>query len=221
MNIPPTSDLIEIPAANTRFQATLEIPPNARSIIIFAHGAGSNRLSPRNRLVARSLFFRGFGVMLPDLIDDTDDGSETSCPQDRQCVDQIAGRLSAAIDWLAENPQTRKLDIGLFGSRMGAGAAMIAAALRPKNVRAIISRGGRPDLADELLKEVLAPTLMIVGSKDHDHIAHNRNAGDKMRGKPMLELVQGASHLFGEPGKLDQVASMSTLWFQRTLAKCG
>ena len=108
----------------------------------------------------------------------------------------------------------------LFRS-LGAGAAMIAAALRPKNVRAIISRGGRPDLADELLKEVLAPTLMIVGNKDHDHIVHNRNAGDKMRGKPMLELVHGASHLFGEPGKLDQVAFMSTLWFQRTLAKCG
>ncbi|MEO8617707.1 MAG: dienelactone hydrolase family protein [Luteolibacter sp.] len=221
MNIPSSSELIRIHAENTRFEATLAMPASAKSIIIFAHGAGSSSHSPRNRLVARSLFQRGFAILLPNLVDETEDSDETSPQGEKHCVSQIAIRLSATIDWLIANPKTSKLDIGLFGSRTGAGAAMIAAALRPKNVHAIISRGGRPDLADEHLQQVLAPTLMIVGSKDHTHIDHNRKASEKMRGKPMLELIPGASHLFGEPGKLEQVASMSNLWFQRTLALCG
>ena len=119
------------------------------------------------------------------------------------------------------NPATSGLRIGLFGGRTGAAAAMIAAALRPAQVHAVISRGGRPDLADELLMEVKAPTLMIVGSNDHTHIDHNRKAGEKMLGTSMLEVVIGASHLFGEPGKIEQVASISYQWFQRNLALCG
>lgn len=199
----------------------LEIPPNAQSIIIFAHGPGKSCLSPRNRVVARSLLQKGFAVLLPDLSDHDDDGCETGAPHDSDYINRIASRLTAILDWLAENPQTRGLRIGLFGARTGAAAAMIAAAKRPRLVRAVISRGGRPDLADGLLEQVLAPTLMIVGAKDPDHIGHNREACGKMHDKPMLEVIQGANHLFAEPGMLERVASISYLWFQRNLALCG
>ena len=199
----------------------LQVPSNAKSIIVFAHGTDSNNLSPRNRLVARSLLQRGFAVLLPRLTDGYDDEFDPADEFDQDEIGQTATRLTAIIDWLARNPTTKDLKIGLFGGRDGAAATMIAAARRPENVRAIVSRGGRPDLAEDLLAEVMAPTLMIVGSNDHAHIEHNRKAGEKMWPKPMLELIQGATHLFGEPGKLEQVASMSYLWFQRNLAKCG
>jgi dienelactone hydrolase len=199
----------------------LEIPPNARSIIVFAHGIDSSLVSPRNRLVARSLLQRGFAVLLPDLTTGSGDGVEATASHDREDIFRTASCLTAIIDWLAVNPATSALRIGLFGGRTGAASAMIAAARRPVEVHAVVSRGGRPDLADELLHDVLAPTLMIVGSKDAAHIDHNRKAGERMRDKPMLELIQGATHLFGEPGKLEQVASMSCCWYQRNLAKCG
>ena len=199
----------------------LEIPSKARAIIVFAHGTDSSNLSPRNRVVARSLFQRGFGILLPRLIDDTDEdfGWVPEFAQDEILVK--AERLAAIIDWLALNPRTKDLRIGLFGGRDGAAAAMIAAARRPSKVRAIVSRGGRPDLAEEVLSEILPPTLMIVGSNDRAHLDHHRKAVDKMRPKPMLEVIQGATHLFGEPGKMEQVASISSLWFQRNLAMCG
>ena len=134
---------------------------------------------------------------------------------------KTANRLSGIIDSLSTKPDTRGLRIGLFGARSGAAVAMIAAALRPTQVHAVMSRGGRLDLAHEMLADVQAPTLMLVGSKDHAVIDHNHKAGEKMQCKPMIELIQGASHLFGEPGKIEQVASISYLWFQRTLAMCG
>jgi putative phosphoribosyl transferase len=168
----------------------LEIPPNARSIIIFAHGPGKSCLSPRNRLVARSLLHRGFAVLLPDLSDRNEDSHHSASPQNQEYINRIADRLTS----------------------------MIAAANRPDAVHAVISRGGRPDLAEDFLGQVLAPTLMIVGGKDHAHIDHNRHASARMRDKPMLELVQGANHLFSEPGMIEKVASMSLLWYQRNLA---
>jgi putative phosphoribosyl transferase len=200
----------------------LEIAPNARAIIVFAHGIDSSLISPRNRLVARSLLQRGFAVLLPDLTaKKPGNGVEPTVSHDHEDIYRTASCLTAIIDWLAVDPATSALRIGLFGGRTGAASAMIAAARRPVQVHAVVSRGGRPDLADELLHDVLAPTLMIVGSKDAAHIAHNRKAGERMRDKPMLELIQGATHLFGEPGKLEQVASMSCRWYQRNLAKCG
>jgi len=216
----PSHKSVKIRAAGMIVRGILEIPSNAKSIIVFAHGIGSSSHSPRNRLVARSLLQRGFAVLLPDLVDESEDADSTPA-HDKGSITRIATRLTAIIDWLARNPATRGLRIGLFGGRAGAAAAMIAAALRPSKVLAVISRGGRPDLADDLLSEVKAPTLMIVGSNDRAHIDHNRKAGEKMDGKPMLELIQGASHLFGEPGKLEQVALISCLWFQRNLAMCG
>ena len=196
----------------------LEIPAKARGIIIFAHDTDSDNLSPRNRLVARALVRRGFAVMLPDLSDPPTDGHDRVLGNLQQEILRTARRLTGVIDGLASNPATQGLRIGLFGGRNGAAAAMIAAARRPKKVLAVVSRGGRPDLAAELLQDVQAPTLMIVGSKDHTHIDHNRIAKEKMRRAPMLELIHGANHLFGEPGKLEQVAFISFLWFQHNLA---
>jgi dienelactone hydrolase len=220
VNAPPSSTSIEIQANDTILRGILEIPPNAQSIIVFAHGAGSNGRSPRNRMVARSLLQRGFAVLLPDLTDEGGD-SEPALTEGSAAVRQAAERLTALIDWLSENATTRHLRIGLFGGRSGAAAVMMAAALRPDRVHGVISRGGRPDLADSLLADVKAPTLMIVGSRDQAHIEHNRKASARMKGRPMLEVIQGATHLFREPGKLELVASMSYLWFQRTLAMCG
>ena len=216
---PSTS--IEIPVGSGILVGTLEIPAKARSIVVFAHGRASSNLSPRNRLVARSLLQRGFAILLPDLTDMSADHPDSASPPDREHLDLTANHLVAIIDWLDANPATRGLRIGLFGAGSGAAAAMIAAALRPAQVHAVVSRGGRPDLADDLLPAVQAPTLMLVGSNDKDGIDHNREAGEKMRRKPMLELIHGASHLFGEPGKLEQVASISFLWFQATLARCA
>lgn len=221
MNRPYQPALIAIPSDNTTLRGILEIPLNARCIIVFAHGLDSSNLSPRNRLVARLLLQRGFAVLQPDLTDRAGDPVEATPPHERGGIHQTATRLIAIVDWLAANPATSGLRIGLFGARTGAAAAMIAAALRPDKVHAVVSRGGRPDLADELLCDVQAPTLMLVGSNDQTVIDHNRKAGDKMRRKPMLELIHGATHLFGEPGKLEQVANISSLWFQRTLALCG
>jgi len=213
--------LIEIPAGNRTLHGTLEIPANARNIIVFAHGQASSNRSPRNRLVARSLLHRGFAILLPDLTCEAAERPASAPQPDRDKLLLTANQLLAIIDWLGDNPATRGLRIGLFGAGTGAAAAMIAAALRPATVHAVVSRGGRPDLADELLAEVQAPTLMLVGSKDKAVMGHNRDAGAKMRCNPMLEVIHGADHLFAEPGKLEQVASISYLWFQSALARCA
>jgi dienelactone hydrolase len=212
---------VEVETEEMIVNGILEIPPNAKSIIIFAHGSGRSCLSPRNRLVARSLLQKGFAVLLPDLADPDEDSSDSVALQDPAYIARIASRLTSIIDWLAENPKTSDLRIGLFGARTGAAAAMIAAANRPSLVRAVISRGGRPDLAEDFLQHVQAPTLMIVGGKDSAHIDHNRHACGKMQDRPMLELMDGANHLFAEPGMIEKVASMSYLWFHRNLAMCG
>ncbi len=215
------SRVVEIKAGCMIVRGILAIPDGARSIVVFAHGIDSSSHSPRNHLVARSLLMRGFAVLLPDLSDEFDEDALPSFPDDHEDVSRTAGRLTAIIDWLAANPETRSLRIGLFGGRTGAAAALIAAALRPADVHAVVSRGGRPDLAESLLPHVKAPTLMIVGANDTAHIGFSRRAGELMHERPMMELVQGAGHLFGEPGKLEQVASISYQWFQRNLAFCG
>jgi dienelactone hydrolase len=212
---------IKIHTENLTLHAILQIPPEAKGIIVFAHGSGSGSMSPRNRLVARLLLHKGFAVLLPDLTGGGEEEPEPGTPQEAGHVERIATRLTGVIDWLCRHPRTRGLRIGLFGARGGAGAAMIAAARRPAAVRAVISRGGRPDLAQDFLEHVQAPTLMIVGANDSAHIAHNRRASGKMPRRPMLELIEGANHLFGEPGALEQVATMSCLWFRRNLGLCG
>ena len=195
-------------------------PRGARSIILFVHGPGKSCLSPRNRLVAQALVRRGFAVLLPDLADNEDATVGNNPPQDSQYVDRIATRLTSIIDWLEIHPRTRNLGIGLFGVRSGAAAAMIAAAKRPDKVKAVISRGGHLNHCDEFLEQVSAPTLMIVGGRDEAHIGSSRRACGKMGRKPMLELVQGASDLFHEPGMMEKVASMACLWFLHHLIVC-
>jgi len=215
------STLIEIPAGHDTLRGILGIPAKARGIVVFVHGHDSSSLSPRNRLVARLLFQHGFAILQADLTN-MPLANRVSPPfHERDGLLQIANRLIAIVDWVGCNPGTSGLRIGLFGARSGAAAALIAAALRPSKIHAVVSRSGRTDLADDLLPEVQAPTLMLIGSKDQAIIDHNRKARDKMRCKPMIELIPGASHLFGEPGTLEQVASITCLWFQRTLAMCG
>jgi len=218
MNATCPTTLIEISAAKGTLRGTLDIAPNARNLIVFAHGMTSNSLSPRNRLVARSLLQRGFAVLLPDLTCEAEPHAEPSQRRDRDSLLQASNGLIAIIDWLGNHATTSGLRLGLFGAGTGAAAALIAAALRPATVRAVVSRGGRPDLAAELLAEVQAPTLMLAGSKDTAAIDHNRRAAAHMRCEPMLEVVHGANHLFAEPGKLELVASIACLWFQTTLA---
>ena len=221
VNAIPSPSNVEIPSGNQLIQAVLEIPPHAKAIIVFAHGKGSNKLSPRNRLVARILLQKGFAVLLPDLTILHEDDDSATAAHDQNQLRQSATRLTAIIDWLAANRKTHSLRVGLFGGRSGAAAVMMAAALKPEKVHAVISRGGRPDLADEFLEDVKAPTLMIAGSRDAKCIEHHRKAAEKMRKRPMLELIPGASHLFCEPGKIEQVASISLLWFQWNLQMEG
>lgn len=212
---PPT--LQPAPIDHARPCGILEIPPRARAIIVFVNDLDSCDLNPRNRLVARSLLQRGFAIMLPDHPATTADPGQPA-RQDRERLLDSAARMIELIDWLALNPATSGLRLGLFGARTGAAAAMIAAARRADRIQAVVTRGGRLDLAEEHLSAVRAPTLMLVGSNDPAVIHHTRQAGAKMGSKPMIELIQGASHLFGEPGKLEQVALISSIWFQRTLA---
>ena len=212
-----TSTLIEIPAGQDTLRGILGIPAKARGIVVFVHGHDSSSLSPRNRLVARLLFQQGFAVLQADLTNLPLADRVAPLFHERDGLLQTANRLIAIVDWVGCNPGTSGLRIGLFGACSGAAAALIAAALRPSKIHAVVSRGGRMDLADEVLPDVQAPTLMLIGSKDQSVIDHNRKAHDKMRCKPMIELIHGASHLFGEPGTLEQVASMTCMWFQRTL----
>ncbi len=221
MNASPPPTPLQVPFANRMLGGILEIPADARNIIVFAHAHSGSNLSPRNRLVARELFHHGFAVLLPDLTESAEADTDARPLHERESVFLTATRLIAVIDWLGRNPATSGLRIGLFGVGSGAAAVMIAAALRPDEVQAVISSGGRPDLADDLLAEVQAPTLMLVGSMDKVFIDHNRNAGARMRCRPMLELIHGANHLFAEPGKLEQVASMSSLWFKTALNRCA
>ena len=175
-------------------------------IVIFAHGSGSNGASPRNQHVAAILRETGLETLLPDLVSD-DEGDQ------RFNIELLATRLVAIIDEIAADPATARLRIGLFGASTGAAAALIAAVRRPDNVRAVVSRGGRPDLAANALPLVDAPTLLIVGGRDHTVVELNRRAFDQLRCDKDLHIVPGATHLFEEPGALDKVAALASDWF--------
>ena len=219
MNVACSLTLIEVPIGSQTLGGILFIPPKAWALVIFIHEFDSNnRMSPRNRLVGRSLLDLGFAILQPDLKDWTGDLGEGAAWDDTDELLRSAKRLTVMIDWITDNPSTRGMQLGLFSAGSGAAAAMMIAALRPSKVRAVVTHDGRPDLAADLLAEVQAPTLMLVGSRDQAGIDHNRQAGEQMRCKPMIKLIQGATPLFVEPGKLEQVASMSYHWFQRTLS---
>jgi putative phosphoribosyl transferase len=198
--------------------ASLVLPADARGIVLFAHGSGSSRFSPRNRYVARRLNGAGLATLLADLLTTEEEMLDAQGALLRFDIGLLGGRLIGATDWLRERPDTRHLPIGYFGASTGAAAALVAAAERPDAVRAVVSRGGRPDLAGSALALVKAPALLIVGGNDPDVLELNRRALAELRIDRRLDIVPGASHLFEEPGALDEVARLAREWFERHLA---
>jgi pimeloyl-ACP methyl ester carboxylesterase len=193
---------------------TLVLPDKARAIVLFAHGSGSSRLSPRNRFVARALNRAGLGTLLLDLLTPDEDGTGPLSPGSD--IDLLASRLIGATDWLGKAPETHGLRIGYFGSGTGAAAALVAAAQRPLVVGAVVSRGGRPDLAHKSLGSVEAPTRLIVGGEDRDVLKLNEMARAGLHACDLV-VVPGATHLFEEPGALQKAANLAAAWFSRYL----
>ncbi|TQS44617.1 dienelactone hydrolase family protein [Cryptosporangium phraense] len=192
-------------------------PDSPRGVVLFAHGSGSSRHSPRNRQVAKALYRAGFAVVLVDLFTADEAQEDQRTGRVRFDIDLLARRVDDAVGWLAEYPETEGLPIGLFGASTGAAGALAAAAQRPESVKAVVSRGGRPDLASSWLPTVAAPTLLVVGALDHPVLELNRQASDALGGLARVEVVPGATHLFEEPGCLDQVASLTAAWFTNHL----
>ncbi len=210
--------LVRIGAGPVGLEGSLTIPESATGLVVFAHGSGSSRHSPRNRFVAESLRRQGLGTLLIDLLTEEEEHVDVRTSQLRFDIDMLAGRLVAAADWLSRRDATRHLRIGFFGASTGAGAALVAAAERPDLIGAVVSRGGRPDLAGAALARVAAPTLLIVGGEDDVVIDLNRAALTRMRCEVRLEIIPGATHLFEEPGALARVADLAGAWFSRHLS---
>ncbi len=208
---------VEVSAGLTILEGNLCIPNDAQGIVLFAHGSGSGRHSPRNRYVAEALCEARLATLLIDLLTPEEEEVDMRTRHLRFDIGLLAERLAGAADWLAQNPDTRDLFVGYFGASTGAGAALVAAAERPRRVGAVVSRGGRPDLAGEALHHVAAPTLLIVGGEDYPVIDMNREALAQMRAEKELEIVPGATHLFEEPGALEEVARLAAEWFTRYL----
>jgi pimeloyl-ACP methyl ester carboxylesterase len=194
-------------------QGTLAVPDHAVGIVLFAHGSGSGRHSPRNRFVAEELRRGGLATLLVDLLTAQEEAVDLHTGQLRFDIGLLAERLVGAIGWMELELMTASLPVGLFGASTGAGAALVAATKRADRVRAIVSRGGRPDLAGAALTQVLAPTLLIVGGRDEPVIDLNERARAKMRAVARLEIVPGAGHLFEERGTLEQVAALARAWY--------
>ncbi|HCT79686.1 MAG TPA: hydrolase [Micromonosporaceae bacterium] len=208
---------IQLPAAGVNLDATLSVPDFARGIIVFAHGSGSSRHSPRNRLVAARLNGAGFDTLLLDLLTAQEERVDARTAQWRFDIGLLSERLVAACDWVGSDPGTSSLPAGLFGASTGAAAALVAAAARPEQIRAVVSRGGRPDLAGQALTKVQASTLLIVGGEDYPVIQLNQQAAATLGPLAKLVIVPGASHLFTEPGALEQVAELAVVWFDEHL----
>jgi putative phosphoribosyl transferase len=209
-----TERFITVPVNGVTLEGVLSIPTKTKGVVLFAHGSGSSRLSPRNTFVARVLQGGGFATLLIDLLEEAE-------AVDRRKVfdiDLLADRLLAITKWLATGSSTQDLPVGYFGASTGAGAALQAAARSPSPIGAVVSRGGRPDLAEQYLGAVKAPTLLIVGGFDIPVIGMNEEALRLLRCPKELKIVPGASHLFEEPGTLEQVADHARDWFQRYLA---
>jgi pimeloyl-ACP methyl ester carboxylesterase len=195
----------------------LHLPREPRGLVVFAHGSGSSRYSPRNRLVAGVLSEAGFGSLLIDLLTADEEARDVRTAELRFDIDLLAARLLAAAEAVAADPRLRALELGYFGASTGAAAALVAAAERPEPVRAIVSRGGRPDLAGEALALVTAPTLLIVGGLDTAVIGMNRAAAGRMRCEREIAIVPAATHLFEEAGTLEEAAGLAKAWFERHL----
>lgn len=210
--------LVRIPAELAMLEGDLVVPAGASGIVLFAHGSGSSRHSSRNRLVARELQTAGLATLLFDLLTRDEEAIDVQTAHLRFDLELLSDRLLAATDWVGGEPRTQGLHVGYFGASTGGGAALVAAARRPEVVRAVVSRGGRPDLAGAALPAVRAPTLLIVGEHDFPVIGMNEEAMQRMRAEVRLEIVPEATHLFEEPGALERVAELARDWFRRHLA---
>ena len=209
---------VRIDADGDMLNGDLSLPANAAGLIVFAHGSGSSRHSSRNRMVADALQRAPLATLILDLLTENEERVDMITAEFRFDIPLLARRVVAAVDWARAAPPTSALPIGLFGASTGAAAALIAAAERPGDVRAVVSRGGRPDLAEAALDRVLTPTLFIVGGRDEVVVQLNREAYARLRSEKHLDLVPGATHLFDEPGALDEVSRVAREWFVRYLA---
>lgn len=211
-------ETVTVPVDEVQLAGTLRIPEQAVGIVLFAHGSGSSRFSPRNRHVAAVLERAGLATMLMDLLSEREEKEDSRTGALRFDIPLLADRLLAATAWLHANEGTVSLPLGLFGASTGAGAALLAASGRPELVKAVVSRGGRPDLAGKALRHVSAPTLLIVGERDKVVLDLNERAAADLATKCRLEVVPGATHLFEEPGTLELVATLARDWFSLHLA---
>ena len=208
---------VHIAVGSVTLEGNLSVPEGAGGVVLFAHGSGSSRHSPRNRYVARLLNEAKLATLLIDLLTSDEEAIDLRTAHLRFDIGFLAERLLGATDWLTLHPDARDLGVGYFGASTGAGAALLAAAERPRVVRAVVSRGGRPDLAEPALAYVRAPTLLIVGENDVPVIELNRTALAQLRCEKQLVIVPGATHLFEEPGAMDEVARLAREWFERHL----
>jgi len=218
MDVALATDVVEIAIGREVLHGDLRNPPRAQGLVIFAHGSGSSRFSGRNRNVAESLHMRGFATLLPDLLTVEEESVDIYTAQYRFDIPRLGSRVGAAVEWAGGVPRLAGMRIGLFGASTGAAAALIAAAAHPDLVAAVVSRGGRPDLANHALQKVKAPTLLIVGGADQPVIGMNEEAMSQMTAAVVeLRIVAGATHLFEEPGTLEEVERLAGDWFGRYL----
>jgi putative phosphoribosyl transferase len=208
---------VRIAVGKATIEGNLTLPQGAKGVVVFAHGSGSGRLSPRNQYVAKVFNKAGIATLLIDLLTKEEEEIDLITAQFRFDIDLFANRLTGATQWLKKNPTTRNLNLGYFGSSTGAAAALIAAAKQPQDIKAVVSRGGRPDLAINYIPRVKASTLFIVGGNDTVVIELNKKAMKNFPAENKLEIVPGATHLFEETGKLEEVAKLATNWFSKYL----
>jgi putative phosphoribosyl transferase len=208
---------VRIAVGSRLLAGDLAVPPRAHGLVVFAHGSGSSRFSPRNRYVADVLDQHDLGTLLIDLLTEEEEQVDDRTGRLRFDINLLADRLVAIAAWAQHTPDLQQLRIGLFGASTGGGAALVAAAQQPQSIHAVVARGGRPDLAGAALTRVLAPTLLIVGEHDGTVVELNQRAMQQMRGEVRLEIVPRATHLFEEPGALEDVAKLATAWFAKHL----
>jgi pimeloyl-ACP methyl ester carboxylesterase len=211
------TEAVRIDLASVVMDGDLQVPERATGLVVFAHGSGSSRFSRRNRAVAKVLEHAGFGTLLLDLLTRDEEARDQYTAEHRFDIPLLGERVMGAVDWAAARSDLRGLPLAMFGASTGSAAALIAAAERPERTRAVISRGGRPDLAEDALPRVEAPTLLIVGGDDAPVIEMNRDAMRRMHAPVALEIIPGATHLFEEPGALEQVARHAVDWCRRHL----
>lgn len=209
---------LRIPVGDIEVQGNLTLPPDAFCIVVFVHGSGSSRFSPRNQYVATQFNKQKMGTLLFDLLTPEEEEVDVATAEYRFDIDLLTERLMGVTRWLREDPLTQRYKLGYFGASTGAAAALIASAKLEEDVAAVVSRGGRPDLAGEYLQSVIAPTLLIVGGLDTGVIALNKGAMAQMNAEKRLVIIPGATHLFEEPGKLEEAARYAADWFKRYLS---